>query len=188
MNNRLIPTFALLVAGGIFFFYVMPTWSGSIATMRTTIASDNRALAAATTYETQQDQLAAAYNQIDLVALKRLTTLLPGSVDNVSLILNLNALAARSGLALSNIDVLTNTAASGGSTGNAGASSDAMSTNPVGSVDLALSAVGTYAALQSFLVGVEKSQRLLDVRDIIVKGSDTGVYTYQMKITFYWLH
>jgi len=54
-------------------------------------------------------------------------------------------------------------------------------------VDLSLSAIGTYTALQNFLRGVEKSVRLLDIKDIVVKGSDTGVYTYQMKLRLYWL-
>ncbi|MBI2025438.1 hypothetical protein HYT04_01465 [Candidatus Kaiserbacteria bacterium] len=59
--------------------------------------------------------------------------------------------------------------------------------NPIGSVDLSLSAIGTYSSLQAFLVGIENSARLIDVRDIVVKGSDTGVYTYQMTLRLYWL-
>jgi len=178
MSNHLVPTLAFLVALGIFFAYVAPTWSGSIGEARAAIAADDKALAAATTYATQQNELAAARNSINPSDIARLTTLLPNSVDNVGLILDLNALAARSGLALSNIDVLT----SGTAVANAAAAA-----NPVGSVDLSLSAVGTYTSLQAFLKGVERSQRLLDVKDIVVKGSDTGSYTYQMKITLYWL-
>lgn len=181
-NNRLVPTLALLVAFGIFFGYIAPTWSGSIGKARTAIAADDKALAAATTYATQQNELAAARNSINPSDIARLTTLLPNSVDNVGLILDLNALAARSGLALSNIDVLTSASA-----GSAAANPAAAAANPVGSVDLSLSAVGTYTSLQAFLKGVERSQRLLDVKDIVVKGSDTGSYTYQMKITLYWL-
>ncbi len=182
MNNNIIPTLALIVAAGIFFFYVNPTWSGSITTMKSSIASDNKALAAAITYATQQNELAAARNAIDPADLARLATFLPSSVDNVGLILDLNALAARSGLALSSIDVMKNTVVTKSNNNGALALN-----NPVGSVNLALSAVGTYTALQTFLRGVETSQRLLDVRELVAKGSDTGVYTYQMKITLYWL-
>ncbi len=182
MNTRLIPTIAVVVAVGIFFGYVAPTWSGSIARASATIAADNKALAAATTYATQQNELATARNAINPNDIARLTALLPDAVDNVGLILDLNALAARSGITLSNVDVLTSAVTKAGSTNAA-----ARAANPVGSVDLSLSAVGTYRALQSFLVGVERSQRLLDVKDLVVKGSDTGVYTHQMKITLYWL-
>ena len=57
----------------------------------------------------------------------------------------------------------------------------------MGQVDLTLSAVGTYGALKSFLGGVESSERILDVRQLSVKGSNTGVYTYDLLIRLYWL-
>ena len=183
MNSRILPTLALIVSVGIFFAYVQPTWSGSIYAAKASIASNDRALAAAKTYTLQQNQLAAARNAIDPTDLAQLARLLPSSVDNVGLILDLNALAARSGLTLSNIDVITNTIAPAKS-GGVGVTLSAA-TGPTGSAEL--SAVGTYAALQSFLVGVEKSERLLDVKDLLVRGSDTGVYDYRMKLSFYWL-
>lgn len=182
MNSRILPLFALMVAVGIFFVYVNPTWSVGIAATNAAIAADNQALKAATDYTNQQNELAAKRSSIDPTDLKRLATFLPDSVDNVGLILDLNALAAQSGLSLSNIDVTSNTASTNSS--SVGASGAA---NPVGSADLQVSAVGTYTALKTFLGGVEKSQRLLDVQDLVVKGSDTGVYTYQMKVRLYWL-
>lgn len=189
MSNRIFAIIALMVAIGIFFVYVSPTWSGPIAAAKASIASDDQALAAAQTYAAQQSQLTAERNQIDPADLARLTTFLPSSVDNVGLILDLNGLAARSGLSLSNINIAAPSAGSG-KTSPAGMPPGAIAAaggNPVGSVDLSLSAVGTYAALKAFLVGVEKSERLLDVRDISINGSDTGVYTYQMTIRIYWL-
>ncbi|TSC71264.1 MAG: hypothetical protein G01um101449_31 [Parcubacteria group bacterium Gr01-1014_49] len=186
ISNRVLPLFALMIAAGIFFTYVQPTWKGSIAATKAAISADDRALAAASTYIAQQNTLASARNTIDSESLARLVTFLPDSVDNVGLILDLNALAARSGLSLSNVDV-----SSGAATSRSGSSAPgalpAARVNPLGSIDLSLSAVGTYSSLQAFLVGVEKSQRILDVRDIVVKGSDTGVYNYQMKLRLFWL-
>jgi Tfp pilus assembly protein PilO len=179
MNSRILPILALLVAIGIFFVYVNPTWNISIAETKKAIANDESALVSAGEYTAQQNELISARKAINPSDLARLTTLLPDSVDNVQLILNLNALAARSGISLSHVDVMANAQASGSGTSAA---------SPINSVDVALSAVGTYEALQTFLTGVEKSERLLDVRDISVKGSDTGVYTYQMTIRLYWLH
>jgi Tfp pilus assembly protein PilO len=184
MNNRIFPFLALAVAIGLFFFYVNPTWTGSIASLKVAIESDDQAIAAASQYTAQQDKLTSARDAIDPSNLARLNAFLPDSVDNVGLILSLNALAASSGLALSNLDI-TNTAA----TSNASASNAAAITaSPVSSADLSLSAVGSYSALQGFLSGVERSQRLLDIRDLVVKGSETGVYSYQMTLRFYWLH
>lgn len=183
MNSRILPSIALILAAGIFFAYVNPTWNGTIASVKESIAFDDEALAAAMQYSKQQNQLAAARDAIDPANLSAVTVLLPDSVDNVGLILDLNALAARSGLSVANIDVVTGDAAARNqSSGALPATADL-----VGSVDLSLSAVGTFAALETFLRGVEGSARLLDVRDLVVRGSNTGVYDYQMALRLYWL-
>ncbi len=185
MSSRILPVLALFVAIGILFGYVRPGWSGTIAETKAAIALNEQALTAASEYKAQQNALAAARSAIDPEHLRRLSVFLPDSVDNVRLILDLNALAARSGLSLSNIDVVINDTS--GSVTNTPGALGAAAPNPVGSVNLSLSAIGTFAALQTFLDGVERSARLLDVKNIAVKGSDTGVYTYQMTLRLYWL-
>ena len=185
MSNRIIPAFALLIAIGIFFLYINPTWSGSIATAKAAIASDNDALVAANQYTAQQNELASARDAISPADLALLTTFLPDSVNNVRIILDLNALAARSGLSLSSINVASSAGAS--SSGTSSGAVPTTGTNPVNSVDISLSAVGTYTALQNFLQGVERSARILDVQNITVGGSDTGVYSYGMTVRLYWL-
>ena len=192
MNSRILPVLALVIAIGVFFTYVSPVWSGPIAETKAAIASDEQTLQAAADYVAKQNQLAAARNAIDPDNLARLETFIPDSVDNVGLILDINALAARSGLSLSNIDIINASASSGA--GAAAAPPDlstsgasATRPSPVNSIDLTLAAIGTYKSLQDFLAGIEKSARLLDVQDITVKGSNSGVYTYQMVVRLYWL-
>lgn len=182
MNNRIPPIIAFATAIIIFFAYVNPAWTDAITATKAAIASDDRALSAASEYVLQQNELASARNDIDPADLARLTIFLPDSVDNVGLILDLNALAARSGLSLSNIDVVKNEAKSSNS-----AALPAGGTSLVGSIDLSLSAVGTYDAFRAFLTGIEKSARLLDVRDLSVRGSDSGAYSYKMTLRLYWL-
>jgi len=184
MTSRILPILALIFAALIFFGYVNSAWTGSIATTNASIAADNAALTAATEYSTRQNELASARNAIDPANLARLEAFLPDSVDNVHLILNLDALAARSGLALTSIDVASDSGTNSSASTSAAPATD---NSPVGSVDLSLSATGSYTALQTFLQGVEASARLLDVTDLTVKGSDTGIYTYQMKVRLYWL-
>lgn len=181
--NRLIAIIAFGVAIGIFFGYVNPTWTGTIAATQAAIQQDNDALAAANEFNAKQNELASARNAIDPTNLTRLEDFLPDSVANVGLILDLNALAARSGISLSSIDVAqADTSASGNNS-----ALPAAGESPVGSIDLQLSAIGTYASLHAFLEGIERSVRLLDVTDLTVKGSDTGVYTYNMTMRLYWL-
>lgn len=191
MTGRLLPFIALVLAIGIFFGYINPTWTGPVAATKLAISNDTDALNAAQQYTQRENQLAAKRDSIDPANLTRLSTLIPDAVDDVGLILDINALAARSGMLLSNIDVASSATGASGSTASSDTSSGGVpggaATNPIGSVDLSLSAVGTYAAMQTFLTGIEKSARLLDVQDILVTGSDTGVYTYQMTMRLYWL-
>jgi Tfp pilus assembly protein PilO len=183
MNDRILPVLGLLIAVGIFFTYVQPMWVGSIKTLKDDIAFSEKALVAAQQYKEKQDTLMDARNMIDATQLARLETFLPDSVNNVRLILDLNALVARSGLSLSSINVTTS-AKDSESAPDQNFSSRSGSAN---SLDISLTTVGTYGALKTFLKGVENSNRLLDVQSIAVRGSDTGVYNYQMLIRLYWL-
>ncbi len=180
--SRFLPFAALLIAIALFFGYVNPAYTGSIAAQEAQIASADNALTAAAAYSAKENQLAAARDQISTANLDRLTTFLPDSVNNVQSILDINALAARSGLSISSIDV-------GADTPSAAAAQKGLpiGSGPVGSITILVNATGTYSAFHSFLVGVESSVRLLDVSTLSVKGSDTGVYSYQITLRLYWL-
>lgn len=184
MNSRILPVIALSIAIGIFFAYVNPTWSGSIADTKAAIKLDDDAIDLANKYVAKKDTVAADRDKINPGDLERLETFLPDSVSNVGLILDINALAASSGLSLASIDVAV---ADGGAKTSASGALPTTMANPVGSINLSLSALGTFSAFQKFLNGIEGSARLLDVQDMTVKGSDTGVYSYQVTLRLYWL-
>ncbi len=181
-QNHLFPIVALMISAGMFFGYINPTWNGSIASTKAAIASDNQVLASARQYAAQQNQLASERNAIPPADMTALENLLPDSVDNVQTILDLNAIAARSGLSITSADVAQGQGASGSTSGAA-----ASAVNTVGSVDLSLQATGSFAALQTFLRGVESNQRLLDVESLNISGSTNGVYAYQLHVRLYWL-
>ncbi|HVW82485.1 MAG TPA: hypothetical protein VHC68_00860 [Candidatus Paceibacterota bacterium] len=177
--TRLLPLILLAAAAGIFFGYVSPQYEGPIAAAKSTIAADNQALAAAAAYTAKENQLAAARDQIAPDDLARLTALLPTSVNNVQAILDLDNLAVRSGFPLAAINVV-----SGGSAGTVQGITEDQS---VGSVDLSISGSGSYAVFRTFLAGVERSVRLLDVRTLSITSADSGIYSYSMTLRLYWL-
>lgn len=185
MMTRVFPLIALFISVGIFFAYINPTWTGSIATLRAQIAQDNQSIVMADTYIQREKELLASKNAMDTASLDRLEKFLPDSVNNVAIILDLNALAARSGLFLKSINVSQSNSSSAAS--GTGLDASAAAFMPTGSVDLTLSSSGTYQAILSFLQGVELSERLLDVQNVQITGSDTGVYDATMTIRLYWL-
>lgn len=178
MMSRIFAVVALLIAASLFFLYVSPTWLGSITAARAKIAADDQALAAATSYASKENQLVSAEKQIDPQSLARLNQFLPNSPDDVELILNLDSLAARSGLSLSGVSV-ADTPLSGSGTASNG--------KAYNSIDLSLAATGSYASFRTFLSAIEHSSRILDISSLTVGGSNTGVYTYSMTLRLYWL-
>lgn len=200
--QRLLPFIVIAFAIALFFLYVKPTYSGPIHDTRAQIASYNDALAAADRFQQKEAQLTQERAQIPADSLARVSEFLPDGVDNVQLILDLDALAARSGVTLSDFSTVgavngagasanpqpaNNSTPSSGATistlGQAGLSSN----SPVDSIQLTFKATGTYSAFRGFLAGMENSLRPLDVTDLKITQSDTGVYTYNVTVRIYWL-
>lgn len=187
MIQRIIPIAALVLSVVLFFGYINPTYSGDIATMKTQIKSYDAALTAAQQFTDKEAELTRDRAALPPDGLARLESFLPDSVDNIQLILDLDALGARSGVTLSNFDIGTNSAqgtASAGSSGNLTLQSESA----VDSLDISLTATGSYSAFRSFLAGIEQSLRPLDVTAVSIHNSTTGVYTYDITIRIYWLH
>lgn len=189
MISRLFPAIALILAIGLFFGYINPTRTGSIAETKAQIESYESALEAAERFEAKENELIIARANIPSDGLARLEAFLPDGVDNVQIILDLNTLAARSGITLSDFDMAVQGGSSAGSPTPTPQTLgfELESNGPIESLELSVSATGTYAAFRSFLDGIEQSLRLLDVVAVKVDDSPTGVYTYDMTIRLYWL-
>lgn len=190
MTARLLPLALIIGAFAIIFGYVQPTNSGSIATIKTEIASLDTALAAARDFKDKEIELTRQRAALPQEDLARLAAFLPDNVDNVQLIVDLNALAARSGVVLSGFNIsgaAQGAAADTPATTDANASLVLKETEPIESLELSVSATGSYNAFRTFLDGLELSLRQLDITELSVQSSETGVYTYSMTIRLYWL-
>lgn len=199
--SRLFPVIFIVATLGLFFGYIQPTLNGSIAELNAEIQDLDTALLAAKQFKQKEVELTRARSQIAPEQLARLESFLPDSVDNVQLIVDLNSLAARSGVSLSDFDIqggtsdANSTQAAGSApvdpaaTAAASASSvlGANLAEPVDTLELSVAATGSYAAFRTFLAGVEQSLRPLDIMELSVEDSATGVYTYDMTFRLYWL-
>ncbi len=179
--NRILPVVLILIAVGIFFGYVNPEYTGPVAVLRSEIQGYDSALAAAREFKEKESELMAQRASLPEDGVARVEAFLPDSVDNVQLILDLNALAQRSGITLSNFDISESQQEQEG---------DRIlleSESPVESLDLSVSATGNYASFKTFLAGAELSLRPLDLVDLTIADSATGVYSYTMTFRIYWL-
>ncbi|MGB4076778.1 MAG: hypothetical protein WBK28_03685 [Minisyncoccia bacterium] len=181
MIGRFFPFVFILIAIGLFFGYVNPTYSGNVQALRTEIRGYDAALSAARQFDDKRQGLMEEQGKIPEDDIERIEAFLPDGVDNVQLIVDLNALAERTGVELSDFDV---------------ASPDAKEDEGIDvlesqeayeSLEISLTAVGTYGAFKVFLGGIERSLRPLDLVALSVEDSQTGVYTYTMTFRIYWL-
>ena len=191
MISRTLPIILIIVAGGLYFTYISPTYTNKIIPLKAEIAQSNEALAAAEDFKQKEAQIATERAAIPQEGLTRLLAYLPDGVDNVQQVLDLNALATRSGISLSNFNIKDNSAANASQAAASGNGNQQIMTNSgkvTDSLDLSYTATGTYASLRTFLFGLEHSLRPLDITQINVTDSKTGVYTYDITLRIYWLH
>lgn len=193
MGKSVFSIVALVLAGGIFFFYTKPTYDGA-QDAQAKIDQYNAALNKASELQQLKQTLLTRYNAFNPTDLDRLHKLLPDHVDNIALILDFDALAARYGMGLENVDVSTPASAATVSNGIGSGSSG----QKYDSVTLNFSTRGTYQNFMQFLGGLEQSLRIVDLVSLqlqpdgsgsIVQGAGPAlpVYHYDVVLRTYWL-
>jgi Tfp pilus assembly protein PilO len=185
MIGRILPVILILISIGLFAGYINPTYAQKVTPLKAEIKQYDSTLAAAADFNKKEAELAADRNAIPAESIQRLETYLPDGVDNVQLILDLNALAAKSGMQLSNFDIQQHSQSSSSGSGAIPLESGGKATD---SLDLTVKATGSYAAFRTFLAGIEQSLRPMDVVQMTLTDSQTGVYTYNITLRIYWLH
>jgi Tfp pilus assembly protein PilO len=194
MIRIIIATVAFISAGAIFFLYTQPAYD-AVQASQAQIAQYNQALDKATELQTLKQSLLSKYNSFDTNSLDRLQTLLPDQVNNIGLILDLDSIASRYGLAMQNVDITggsTATPSNQTAVGAIGSSNQAYD-----SLTLTFSTQGTYDSFMQFLTDLETSLRIVDLVSITVApaatangASSTGtepLYSYGITLRTYWL-
>lgn len=185
MIGRLLPIVLILMAIGAFVGYVQPTYSKVILPLKADIKNYDNALKAADDFNAKEAELATKHNAISADSIARLMAYLPDGVDNIQLILDLNALAGATGVRLSDFNVRSNQNTS--SDQSSGPVALEAGTSPIENLQITVKATGTYSAFRLFLDGIEHSLRPLDLVQISVTPSPTGVYAYELTFRIYWL-
>ncbi|MBP7741468.1 MAG: hypothetical protein KA104_02145 [Candidatus Pacebacteria bacterium] len=191
MITKFLPIICVLIAGAIFFGYINPTVMGAISATNKQIKQYDAALSAAQRFEQKQAQLTTEVKALPQDGVARLEAFLPDGVDNVQLILDLDAVATRSNIKL--FDFVT-TEVKGGQSSSVDANGTPTLVLDNGqiydSLDLSMSGTGTYAQFRTFLDAVETSLRPLDLVEFHLSdagGTPGGGYKYDMTFRLYWL-
>lgn len=189
MTRTLLPLVLIAAAIGLFVMYTNPTYQADQA-LSSEHSSYQGALKTAKDLRNQRDQLLAKRNTFSTDDVQKLQEMLPDTVDNIRLIIDINNIAARHGLSLKNVQLGDVSSGSSAKSATAVGSSG----DPVGSVELGFTVSAQYDSFRAFLADLEHSLRLINVEKITFKetpdasGKTPDLSDYQLTIRTYWLH
>ncbi|MFA6006809.1 MAG: type 4a pilus biogenesis protein PilO [Candidatus Paceibacterota bacterium] len=181
MITRLVIPIALVIAAIALFFALTQPAMGVLQTKQEEKKTIDDALDNAKKIKKIQDNLLAAKQAIPSDKIDNLNKLLPDTIDNVQLIIDVNNIALKYGsnMALRNIKVRTDDGMTGGKIG--------PNTKKYGTVFLNFTVTGPYSALKQFLNDLEVSLRLIDITGLTFTAGEKESYEYNFEIKTYWL-
>ncbi len=181
MLRTLIPILLTLGAIVLFFGYTDGTFSRA-QELKKQDDQFNQALDKSKELQGVRDRLLTKYNTFSQASLARLSKLLPDTVDNVRLALDIDNIAAKYSARIRNVTVQTEEKTQSQERLTIGADQ-----SPYGSVVLTFTTVLSYSDFVSFLRDLEASLRLVDVVGLSFTSVKGGLYDFTVSIRTYWL-
>jgi len=191
--------FLLIIIGAsvaTFFMVIKPRYDALQAT-KAEVSTYDSSLETAEKLKISREELIAKYNSIPKADLDGIKTLLPDSVDNIRLIIQLDSLATKNGLStLRSVDYKSDEVTTT-SNGTVDVASIEAARKPYGEFTISFQTSGQYKNFLAFISDLEQNLRLVDVTsvDFSVSTSDgTGTgqtaannLSYKVTLKTYWL-
>src|SRR3990167_9463774 len=102
MTRFVMPVILIGISIVAFFMFTNPIYN-NITLLRAEVASYNQALSNSKALENERDKLTAKYNSINPDNLIKLQKLLPGNIDNIRLVLEIEQIASPYGMVLKDV-------------------------------------------------------------------------------------
>lgn len=195
--RALLPIIFILIAVGLFFVAVNPLYK-DVSQLRADLGAYSTALTRSTELQKVRDALLDSYNSISTDQKNKLNRLLPNTVDNIQLILQIQQVASAHGLTITNIRFDAPAAEEAAPGARVGVSSDPAANRPYGVFDLEFRTQARYQDFVSFLKDMEQNLRLVDVTEINftvpvpitnARGEvvNPDIFIFDLKLQTYWL-
>jgi Tfp pilus assembly protein PilO len=175
-NSFIVQMSMLVLAVGIVFFYVHPTFT-NIGEIQESILEHQAEIKEVNAVNARLVSLVNRLNSISSEENRALITYLPDTVDQVSVSRDINQMATLGGAVLSSIRFNEQTRRRSADT-----SSDP---NQPTSHSFTASITGTYEQIKSFLSLVEQNNYPLEVTELKISASDTGILNADVGLTTY---
>ena len=191
----LLPIIFLLVGGGVYVGLTDPVINGeglfgsgeqNIVELRQERVALEQALDDADSLRERADELNRKIQSISPDEISRLDDFLPDSVDDLQLVVDINNIAGRSNMRISDVEL-------GGDLVKKNSLDNTEGGAPeVATVPVSFKVTGSYADFKSFLRDISRSLRILEVKDLefastVEGGATASTYTYDVTVETYWL-
>ena len=174
------PILLFIISIALFFGYTDGTYS-RVVEQKKLESEYVEALSKSRELQDIRESLLSEYNAFQPQDISRLEKLLPDNIDNVRLILEIDALAKEHGLSVKNLTVRDDSKPATGS------KTVGPDTRDYSSVTLEFVVSSSYANFQKFLADLEKSLRIVDVTAIEFRQTGSDFDEYRVAIKTYWL-
>lgn len=172
--------FLLVLSIGLFYTFTNPIYKG-VQELNTTASGYREVLGNLSELVENRDRLAINYNSISKAEIERLSKALPENVDTVRIALDLDTIAGRYGITLSEVSIDDSSESS--------ASQIVLPDHalPYEKTPVSISFISDYQNFKRFLQDLEKSLRIMDVRSVSFKSTDAGLYEHKIVMDTYWV-
>src|SRR5882757_7945527 len=179
----------ILIIGSIFFFveFINPAYQ-NVKYLKNAVTTSDGSLSTAGRIKKERDNLIAKYHSISKSDLDSLNTLLPDSVNNMRLIIQINALANKNNLSvLKSVDYKVDDHKDK----NLATQQVVEEVKPYGEFIISFQTSGQYKNFLNFLSDLESNLRLVDVTSVDFSAGDSqsssSISSYKITLKTYWL-
>ena len=184
--KKAIP-FILIALAVVIFFLVIDPLNEEIKTLSKEKQDNDTMLGLAQDLQRKRDLIHEAFNGISVDERKELEKLLPDTVDNVRLILDINNVAEQYGIVIKGISVTRDGDRDSRSGQNVVSSVDTSA--DIGTITLGFNIDATYEVFINFMKDLEEALRVVDIKALEISASRTDDVFLGFSITLdtYWL-
>lgn len=175
--KSIIPIGLLVASIALFMTFIDPMYQ-DVQTLKAEVQNYDDALTKSKELLTIRDTLLDRYNSFSTDDLKRLEFLLPDTVDNIRLVLDIDGVASRHGIVIKDLKLAA--------TSQSDQSLGPVSTD-IKTVDLSFTVAAEYDTFLTFIRDLQDSLRIVDITQINFGGVEKGFTNYSITIRTYWL-
>jgi len=196
MNRNITATILIVIAVGIYLTITQNMFDKAKA-IQSVNAQYASAIDSANQLVKVRDQVEAQWKNISPDDQARINKMIPGTVDNIRLIIDLNNVALKHGFSLAGITATAGNSGTGAAAASAAGSAAVSPKSASGAASIAVPTLDTvtisfnvtapYLQFVSFMQDLEANLRIMDLTHLSVSANNSGIYTFNVQLQTYWL-